>query len=261
MHPYHECVYLGKMNTTETCVICDQSLSNGFPSVKLRQKGSDSINRASKDRESNIATQVGQSVHIHCRKAFIDPKRILCDQKREKVQDSPSSCILRSETPEFEYKEHCLFCGQVVKYVNKKCGNDVFPVRTSDFQTNISKICEERNDKWGRLVASRLAFVIDLHAADAVYHQQCSVNFRTLKNIPKQHSFHSATKHIHCGRPEDLNRSGAFQQTVAFFRENDEEQLTISDLIGKMQECLKGSGCQAYSEVYMKQKLKEEIGN
>ena len=137
----------------------------------------------------------------------------------------------------------------------------MFPVRTSDFQTNISKICEERNDKWGRLVASRLAFVIDLHAADAVYHQQCSVNFRTLKNISKQHSSHSATKHVHCGRPEDLNRSCAFQQTVAFFRENDEEQLTISDLIGKMQECLKGSGCQAYSEVYMKQKLKEEFGD
>ena len=147
------------------------------------------------------------------------------------------------------------------KYVNKKRGNDVFPVRTSDFQTNITKICEERNDKWGRLVASRLAFVIDLHAADAVYHQQCSVNFHTLKNIPKQHSSHSATKHVHCGRPEDLNRSGAFQQTVAFFRENDEEQLTISDLIGKMQEYLRGSGCQAYSEVYIKQKLKEEFGD
>ena len=28
-----------------------------------------------------------------------------------------------------------------------------------------------------------------------------------------------------------------------------------------MQECLKGSGCQAYSEVYMKQKLKEEFGD
>jgi len=27
-----------------------------------------------------------------------------------------------------------------------------------------------------------------------------------------------------------------------------------------MQECLKGSGYQAYSQVYMKQKLKEELG-
>ena len=28
-----------------------------------------------------------------------------------------------------------------------------------------------------------------------------------------------------------------------------------------MQECLKGSGCQAYSEVYMKQKLNEGFGD
>ena len=81
------------------------------------------------------------------------------------MRDSPSSCTQPSESPEFEYKELCLFCGQVAKYVNKKKkhGNDVFPVRTSDFETNFGKICEERNDKWGRLVACRLALVIDLY--------------------------------------------------------------------------------------------------
>ena len=42
-----------------------------------------------------------------------------------------------------------------------------------------------------------------------------------------------------------------------FFRDNDEEQLTITDLIGKMQDCLKS----AYSQVYMKNKLKEEFGD
>ncbi len=128
-------------------------------------------------------------------------------------------------------------------------GNDVFPVRTGDFQVNISKICAERDDDWGKIVAGRLASVVDLHAADALYHQQCSVNFRTLKNIPKQHSS-SVTKRVNYGRPEDLNRSGAFQRTVEYFRENDEEQLTIADLIDKMQEFLEGSSCQAYSQVY-----------
>ena len=89
-------------------------------------------------------------------------------------------------------------------------------MRTRDFQAIISKICNERNDDW-TLVASRLAFVIDLHAADAVYHQQCSVNFHTLKNVPKQYSSYPASKHINCGRREDLDRSIAFQQSVAFF--------------------------------------------
>ncbi len=72
--------------------------------------------------------------------------------------------------------------------MNNKHGINVFPVRTSDSQSNIARICGERNDDWGRLVASRFELVIDLHAADAVYHQQCSVNFPTLKNVPRQHS-------------------------------------------------------------------------
>ncbi len=90
------------------------------------------------------------------------------------------------------------------------------------------------------------------------------MNFRTLKNVPRQHLSYSTTKQtkrINVGRPEDLDRSRTFQQTVAFLRENDEERLTIGDLIEKMQGFLNGSGCQAYSQTYMKQKLKEEFGD
>jgi len=46
----------------------------------------------------------------------------------------------------------------VLLYAKKKHCNDVFSVRTIDFQANIYKIREERNDKWSRLVVSRRAF-------------------------------------------------------------------------------------------------------
>ena len=84
----------------ETCIICDQSLSNGFPTsnCETTTKGSDGINRASKARGSNVETQVGQCVHIQW-KEFIDSKRISNDQKRMTQQESPSFCTLRSETP------------------------------------------------------------------------------------------------------------------------------------------------------------------
>ena len=49
------------------------------------------------------------------------------------------------------------------------------------------KICRERNDSWSTNVLSRIQFVQDLHAADAVYHQKCSVNFRTGKIYHPQH--------------------------------------------------------------------------
>ena len=41
-----------------------------------------------------------------------------------------------------------------------------------------------KNDSWSTNVLSRIQFVQDLHAADAVYHQKCSVNFRTGKCLP-----------------------------------------------------------------------------
>jgi len=111
-------------------------------------------------------------------------------------------------------------------------------VRTSHFQSSISLKCEERNDDWGKLVASRLAHVNDLHAAGAVYLQQCNVNFRTLKNIPKPHSSGSTVKCINkeCvnARRPHLDSYRAFQQTLAFLRENDKEHLTTSDLIERM---------------------------
>ena len=66
----------------------------------------------------------------------------------------------------------------------KKRGNDVYSVKTFDFQKIIEKNCEERNDSWNREVKGRLGMINDLHAADGVYHQTCSVNFRTRKKHP-----------------------------------------------------------------------------
>ena len=128
-------------------------------------------------------------------------------------QQLPSFCTLRSETPQFKFKEHCLFCGEAAKCEKKKHGNDVFPVRTSDFQNSISKICAERRDDWGILVSA-----IDMHAADALCHQRCSVNIRTLKSLPQQDSSYSASRRISHGRPEDLDRSRVFQQMVTFLK-------------------------------------------
>jgi hypothetical protein len=47
----------------------------------------------------------------------------------------------------------------------------------------IISVCKMRDDEWALDVRGRLEFVQDLHAADALYHQQCSVNFRTLSTL------------------------------------------------------------------------------
>lgn len=79
----------------------------------------------------------------------------------------------------------------------------MYPVRTSDFQTKIEDVCKMRDDEWALDVRGRLEFVQDLHAADALYHQQCSVNFRTLKQIPVVLSLHQ--KRQKCKQEENLH--------------------------------------------------------
>ncbi|GFO33580.1 hypothetical protein PoB_006008500 [Plakobranchus ocellatus] len=58
-------------------------------------------------------------------------------------------------------------------------------VRTSSCQVNLKLLCLQRcpGDKWAETVKGRIEYAQDLHAADAVYHQQCKINFRTGRNI------------------------------------------------------------------------------
>ena len=76
----------------------------------------------------------------------------------------------------------------------KKRGFEVFPVRTKDFEDSLIEVCKLKKDEWVDKVLGRVASVNHLHAADAVYHQQCSSNFRTGKQLPK--SSDVAKEHI-----------------------------------------------------------------
>jgi len=87
----------------------------------------------------------------------------------------------------FSTKERCFFCSQPAKSDGRRRKNDVIPVKTQDFQDSIAQICKERNYEWSKIVLGRLEYAQDLHAADAVYHQACSVNFRTGEQVFEQH--------------------------------------------------------------------------
>ena len=51
----------------------------------------------------------------------------------------------------------------------------------------------------------------DLFAADAVYHQVCSVNFRTKKSIPSQFATEDLPQ-AKRGRPQDVAQKEAFSK-------------------------------------------------
>jgi len=122
-------------------------------------------------------------------------------------------------------------------------------------------VCREREDDWAKEVQTRILHVHDLHAVDVVYHRVCSVNFRTMKRIPVAHEHEdNAPKKVKLGRPQEKQRADAFLEAVRFFEENDDEQITINDLILQMEKNLGNSELSAYSFPHMQQKLKEHFG-
>lgn len=132
---------------------------------------------------------------------------------------------------------------------------EVYPVRTVDFQNNILMICDERRDEWSAEVGGRIESVNDLHAADAVYHQNCSVNFRKKKAKP-QTVLPEPERISKKGRPNTTDEY--FQSVVLFLQQHGDEQVTIADLVEKMKPLC---GEKAYSPWYMKKRLMDHFND
>lgn len=163
------------------CIICKKIISQPSEGAVLFEKGAASINAAGLQRCDQITAVAGESVHTACRKEYTKQRNI--DALRKQKSRPTEKRVLRSETIQFDFKIHCLFCGKGDRRDSKRKDFELTPVRTIDFQKTVEQICQERNDDWALKVNDRLKAAIDLHAADAVYHKQCSVNFRTGKTI------------------------------------------------------------------------------
>ena len=149
--------------SNEQCPFCKGNLSDGQPTVELRQKGANTLNKIAGD----ISFVVGQNVHVNCRRNFcrdVDRK----GNSTEQLANTPLAAKRRSTQRPFCWKEHCFFCGEPAN--KKRKGFETIPVRTADLQTAITGICRQRNDEWASTVLGRLEYARDLHAADAVYH-------------------------------------------------------------------------------------------
>lgn len=128
-------------------------------------------------------------------------------------------------------------------------------MKTIGIKETILKVCQERADSWSDAVKARILHVHDLHAADAIYHQTCSVNFRTKKRT----QFDS--KRLKLGRPQDDKRAEAFFEIASYLEDNDDEQITINDLIDLMnQKLADDTDYEAYGYTYMKTRLQEHFG-
>lgn len=256
------------MEANEQCVICGQSVDGTGSLVStLGEKGSASLNKASVTRGDSIKSVPGDKVHKECRRSYTRRPELPNDLRPKDRE--PSTIRERrtrsSSAGEFCYKTDCLFCGTpaAVRDKIKWPGlphNVAYPFRTVDKESLLTT-CSQRKDDWSETVQARILHVHDLHAADAVYHLMCSVNFRTNKQIPQSYQTDTQqSKRIKVGRPEDDERTVTFLELAKYIEENDDEQITVNDLVDLMQQKLADCGSEAYTYTYMKKKLQDHFG-
>ena len=252
------------MADTENCVICKEPLGKE-EIVTLGEKGSASVNRASLERnDSTICTVPGQQVHQYCRKIHCNPNKIAQAKRLSIEGPNTSICrsVLRSTEKSFDFNGDCFLCGTPVDGGEQRKKVDVFKVTTIEMKDTILAICSERRDAWSDTVQARIMHIHDLPAADAMYHQTCSVNFRTGKQIPKVFvTEEPAHKKKRLGRPQDEEKMDAFLRVAKFLQDNDDEQITVNDLIDLMNDFMADSESTAYGHTHMKSRLKEHFGD
>ena len=240
------------------CAICKASIGTGVPSSTPTAKGSSTINQASDARKDSIRTMPGEVVHQKCRRIYCHPFQIAKDTNQEELMPSTSEGrpVLRSSEEDFSLKTDCFFCGRPAK-LGRKQKHDVLQVKTIGIKQTVLKLCQERADSWSDTVKARILHVHDLHAADAVYHQTCSVTFRTKKQMPMSAE---DSKRPKLGRPQNDTRAEAFLEVARYLEDNDDKQITINDLIDRMNQKLADTTYKAYTYPHMKTKLQEHFG-
>ena len=68
---------------SQNCVFCEKSLEEGS-TVKLYQKGCDTINKASKKRGGSIEVKEGDIVHKECRRTYTKEYSMIIKKKVNK---------------------------------------------------------------------------------------------------------------------------------------------------------------------------------
>ena len=147
------------------------------------------------DSDKNLTLRV----HRSCVDNYTHPKTLSrAIAKRKTVstqQNEPAKKVRRSDSHQFNFREHCIFCAQNCNV----CQDQRHPDRwrpaymcteyqgndgNDTFKHSILETCDKRGDEWAEQVRVRISGApFDLHAADARYHIDCRANFMSPRSV------------------------------------------------------------------------------
>ena len=180
-----------------------QPCHSSKPLINARSDRIRIIIRASKARQDGKAAdlesrlEAEEQLVIRCHKSYTSKTNLQRLLKRSEghTEEAPASKQRRrSDTPKFDFMEHCLFCGEPCDlnkdYKNPGRWRQAFLCRTAErgeqqtFKQSILDVCNAHQDEIGQTVKMRvLAGVSDLHAADARYHDDCRKAFMSPRSV------------------------------------------------------------------------------
>jgi len=178
-HEFHEEEVVGTMEIefeSEKCLLCG---SDTGESVSVLSRGTDIFVQQCRvtGREHLIQhimmfpTQP-QLLHVSCRRALAYEAH-KADIAQTELQGEERR-LTRSLTGGFSFKEMCFLCANPVN----DCKDMRKVLSGTEFDNRIREAIRARGgDKWAVEVQGRVDTVVDLFAADAVYHRNCHTRF------------------------------------------------------------------------------------
>ena len=153
-------------------------------------------------------------------------KRFLRETLSEQPSTSRDASSLHSGQVKFDFKTKCFFCTETYdeekerkkSYAKRRT---IFNVRTTTFHNSIIVRGQERKAEWGNDVLRRICTVGDLHAADAIYHEDCYKRF-LLTSAPSKRK---------AGRPQDEGILEAMEEIYDYIEGNDNCQFSMDELL------------------------------
>ena len=237
------------------CVFCKEGIGDEESAV-LGAKGCASINNISQERGEELNVQEGHAAHKRCRKNYLLNRQLNNSKKRKSTESDTSSKVLRS-CRQFNYKTDCFFCTKTIPtyhLAGKKTPEKSHQVKTKIFQETVKSKCSERMDTWANEILARIEYAQDLVATEAIYHQSCSVAFRSGRDIGDL-----STQNTKRGRKLTYDREAAFLKVIVFLETSEIDQVTLQDLVQLMSEHL-DENSEPFTSKHMKSRLIEHFG-
>ena len=240
-----------------TCKICLKEIDKNNPSanVTLKETGATGVNNASNEQKDNISVEVGDVVHVACRKEYVKKR------KRSSDATNDGTSILRSKNT-FDFHLKCFLCGIEVTVRERKSKSVCFvSCKNKEVDTNVKNQIRIRGeDEWAIAVNGRMQFINDLHAEDAMYHTVCMSNFRNGKSIPAKYSV-NPKELVKVGRPQDPIREKAYTDAKSFLSKKvlDDELVTLSDMQNIMNNSLEGVAGEAFTTKWIQSRLSADF--